>query len=158
MGDTSGTSGGAADAGERRPTAAARGRQTRISVDGLLGRVLHDPETGLPNEPFFALIRDWEERRALRRKYRVRVLTISVRGGSGSVRRSLSWRVTQALRASDLVASGGPARLRVLLTSPDAEHADRIRSRIEGLVRELPDGQHVAMDIAVEEDRRARAR
>ena len=135
-----------------------RGRATRISVDGLLGRALHDPETGLPNAPFFALIRDWEERRARRRKYRVRVLDIAVRGGSEQARRSLSWRLAQALRASDLIASHGRERFRVLLTSPDAEYADDIRRRLEEVVQALPDAGGVALDVAVEEERRQRAR
>jgi hypothetical protein len=134
------------------------GRPTRIAVPGLLGRALRDPETGLPNAPFFSLIRDWEERRARRRKYRVRVLEISVRGGSEQARGALSWRLAQALRASDLVASQGTECYRVLLTSPDAEHADRIRERIEGVVRAMPDGDHVAVAVAVEDERRHRAR
>jgi GGDEF domain-containing protein len=134
------------------------GRPTRIAVDGLLGRALRDPETGLPNAPFFSLIRDWEERRARRRKYRVRVRDISVRGGSERARGSLSWHLAQALRASDLVASQGRERYRVLLTSPDAEHADQIRERIERVVRALPDGERVAVAVAVEDERRHRAR
>jgi GGDEF domain-containing protein len=134
------------------------GRPTRISANGLLGRALRDPETGLPNVPFFSLIRDWEERRARRRKYRVRVLDISVHGGSERARGALSWRLSQALRASDLVASQGRERYRVLLTSPDAEHADRIRERIEGVVRAMPDGERVAVAVAVEDERRRRER
>src|ERR1051325_4864063 len=89
------------------------GRPARIAVPGLLGRALRDPETGLPNVPFFSLIRDWEERRARRRKYRVRVLEISVRGGSERARGALSWQLAQTLRASDLVASQGRERYRV---------------------------------------------
>ena len=140
------------------------GRPTRIAVDGLLGRALRDPETGLPNAPFFALIRDWEERRARRRKYRVRVLDISIRGGSERARGALSWGLAQALRASDLVASQGRERYRVLLTSPDAEHVDRIRERIEHLVRAMPEGEgegegeRVAVAVAVEDERRRQIR
>ena len=133
-------------------------RPMRISHDGLLGRALRDPETGLPNVPFFSLIRDWEERRARRRKYRVRVLDISVRGGSERARGVLSWRLAQALRASDLVASQGREHYRVLLTSPDAEHADRIRERIEHVVQAMPEGEQVAVAVAVEDERRQRAR
>lgn len=151
----------------------ARGRPTRIAIDGLLGQALHDPETGLPNAPFFSLIRDWEERRARRRQYRVRVLTIRVHGGTDQARRVLTWRLTQSLRASDLVASHGAEHLQVLLTSPDAEHADEIRSRIERLAGELEATVHpaggpdadasavappVAMDVAVEDERRRVAR
>ena len=134
------------------------GQATRIAVDGLLGRALRDPETGLPNAPFFSLIRDWEERRARRRKYRVRVLDISVQGGSERARGVLSWHLAQALRASDLVASQGRARYRVLLTSPDAEHADRIRERIEGVVRAMPEEERVAVAVAVEDERRQQPR
>jgi hypothetical protein len=133
-------------------------RPMRISHDGLLGRALRDPETGLPNVPFFSLIRDWEERRARRRKYRVRVLDIAVRGGSERARGVLSWRLAQALRASDLVASQGREHYRVLLTSPDAEHADRIRERIEHVVRAMPEGEQVAVAVAVEDERRRQSR
>ena len=143
---------------DRAERGSTGGRPTRISGDGLLGRALRDPETGLPNAPFFALIRDWEERRARRRKYRVRVLDISVHGGSERARGALSWRLAQALRASDLVSSQGRERYRVLLTSPDAEHADRIRERIEHVVRAMPEGEQVAVAVAVEDERRRRAR
>lgn len=143
------------DGTERRD---GEGRPTRIAVDGLLGRALRDPETGLPNAPFFSLIRDWEERRARRRNYRVRVLDIAVHGGSERARGVLSWHLAQALRASDLVASQGRERYRVLLTSPDAEHADRIRERIEGVVRAMPEDERVAVAVAVEDERRQQPR
>ena len=83
---------------------------------------------------------------------------ISVRQASERVRRSLSWQLSQALRASDLIASQGREHFRVLLTSPDAEHAERVRTRLEELVRSLHGTEPVAMDVAVEEERRRRAR
>jgi hypothetical protein len=133
-----------------------------MAVDGILGRALRDPATGLPNVPYFCLIRDWEERRARRRQYAVRVLKVSVSGGSERVRRSLSWRLCQELRSSDLIASEGGEHYRILLTSPDAENVDSIRARLESLAAEInerdPDEETFRVDVEVDAERRASVR
>ena len=108
-----------------------------MAMDGFLGRALTDPTTGLPNVPYFRMIRDWEERRASRRKYEVRVLKIEVRGGDERIRRSLSWRLCREIRSSDLIASEGSSHFRVLLTSPDAEKAEMISTRIVDMAAEI---------------------
>jgi GGDEF domain-containing protein len=108
-----------------------------MALDGFLGRVLTDPTTGLPNVPYFRMIRDWEERRASRRKYEVRVLKIQVKGGDERIRRSLSWRLCREIRSSDLIASEGSSHFRVLLTSPDAENAEAISNRIVDMATEI---------------------
>ena len=108
-----------------------------MALEGFLGRALTDPTTGLPNIPYFRMIRDWEERRANRRQYEVRVLRIHVTGGDERIRRSLSWRLCREFRSSDLIASEGSAHFRVLLTSPDAENAEAIRVRIEDMATEI---------------------
>ena len=133
-----------------------------MAVDGILGRALRDPATGLPNVPYFCLIRDWEERRARRRQYAVRVLNVSVSGGSDRVRRSLSWRLCQALRSSDLIASEGGEHYRILLTSPDAENVESIRARLESLAAEInerdPDEETFRVDVEIDAERRAAVR
>ena len=108
-----------------------------MSPDAFLGRALLDPTTGLPNVPYFTLIREWEERRAQRRRYAVREVTMRVSGGAVRVRRALSWRLCRELRESDLVASGGPGEFHILLTTPDAEHAGSICGRIEQMAAEI---------------------
>ena len=108
-----------------------------MSPDAFLGRALLDPTTGLPNVPYFRLIREWEERRAQRRSYSVREVTIRVGGGAVRVRRALSWRLCRELRESDLIASGGPGEFHILLTSPDAEYAERVCGRIERMATEI---------------------
>ena len=121
-----------------------------------MGRVLTDPATGLPNLPYFRLIRDWEQRRANRRQYSVRVLRVSVEGGDERLRRSLSWRLCRDLRTSDLIASEGAGHYRILLTSPDAENAEAIRSRIEEIATELNERhgseQPVVMQVELDPD------
>ena len=127
-----------------------------MAMDGFLGRVLTDPLTGLPNVPYFRMIRDWEERRASRRKYQVRVLKIEVRGGDERIRRSLSWRLCREIRSSDLIASEGSSHFRVLLTSPDAENAEMISGRIVEMATEL-NTRHPApepLELQVEVDTR----
>lgn len=104
-----------------------------MSVSGFLGRALQDPATGLPNIPYFLLIRDWEERRAGRRGYTVRVIRVSVSGGNERQRRALSWHLCQELRGSDLIASQGRDHYRILLTTPDAENAEAVGARIAEL-------------------------
>ena len=96
-----------------------------------------DPATGLPNVPYFTLIRDWEEQRARRRHYAVRVVSLWVEGGSDRVRRALSWHLCQELRSSDLIASEGRDLFRILLTSPDAEHVEVLTARVEELIATL---------------------
>jgi GGDEF domain-containing protein len=108
-----------------------------MSPDAFLGRALLDPTTGLPNVPYFKLIREWEERRAQRRSYSVREVTMRVSGGAVSVRRALSWRLCRELRESDLIASGGPGEFHILLTTPDAEYADRVCGRIERMALDI---------------------
>ena len=108
-----------------------------MAIEGLLGRVLTDPTTGLPSLPYFLLITDWEGRRASRRKYAVLVLKIAVTGGDDRIRRSLTWRLCGEFRSSDLVASEGSSHFRVLLTSPDAENADAIERRIHEVAGEV---------------------
>lgn len=110
-----------------------------MAQDPLLGRVLTDPATGLPNLPYFRMICDWEQRRAKRRNYRVRVLRVAVDGGDDRILRSLSWHLCRDLRTSDLIASEGSGHYRILLTSPDAENVEAIRQRLEDLVAELND-------------------
>ena len=125
-----------------------------MSPDAFLGRALLDPTTGLPNVPYFKLIREWEERRAQRRGYSVREVTMQVRGGAVRVRRALSWRLCRELRESDLVASGGPGEYHILLTSPDAEYAGEVCARIEQVAREInlrhPDDPPLEISLAVE--------
>ena len=104
-----------------------------MAVSGFLGRALMDPATGLPNLPYFSIVRDWEERRAKRRGYSVRVLTIAAQCGDEALLRSLGWRLCQELRTSDLIASEGRSTFRVLLTSPDAENAEAIGDRISAM-------------------------
>ena len=120
-----------------------------MAPDGFLGRALRDPATGLPNVPYLQLIRDWEERRARRRRYAVRVLKIAVTGGDDSLRRVLSWRLIRTLRDSDFIASRGPSHFEVLLTTPDAEQADKVRARIRGLVAELNERQPSETPLSV---------
>lgn len=127
-----------------------------MAMDGFLGRVLTDPLTGLPNVPYFRMIRDWEERRASRRKYEVRVLKIQVKGGDERIRRSLSWRLCREIRSSDLIASEGSSHFRVLLTSPDAENAEAISSRIVDMATEINTRHPTAepLELQVEMDTR----
>lgn len=128
-----------------------------MALEGFLGRALTDPTTGLPNVPYFRMIRDWEERRASRRQYAVRVLKIHVKGGDERIRRSLSWRLCREIRSSDLIASEGSSHFRVLLTSPDAEKAEAIASRIVDMATEI-NARHPApemLELAVEVDTRA---
>lgn len=108
-----------------------------MSQDAFLGQALRDPATGLPNLPYLQLIREWEERRARRRKYEVRILDIEVTGGDERSRRSLSWRLIRALRDSDFLASQGPTRFHVLLTSPDSDHMQTVRDRIANVIAEM---------------------
>lgn len=125
-----------------------------MALDGFLGRALTDPGTGLPNIPYFRMIRDWEERRASRRKYGVCVLRIAVKGGDERIRRSLSWRLCREIRSSDLIASEGSAHFRVLLTSPDAENAEMIAARITDMSNELNQRHPAAepLELSVEVD------
>jgi GGDEF domain-containing protein len=111
----------------------ASGGTTAVVVDTFLGRALTDPTTGLPNIPYFCMIQRWEERRARRRQTQVRILRLSIQDGGDDVRRALTWRLCQELRTSDLIASEGRSELRVLLTSPDAEHIEAVVERIERL-------------------------
>ena len=124
-----------------------------MSPDAFLGRALLDPTTGLPNVPYFRLIREWEERRAERRRHAVREVTMRVSGGAVRVRRALSWRLCRELRESDLIASGGPGEFHLLLTTPDAEHADRICGRIEQMAAEInqrhPDEPPLRVELEV---------
>lgn len=125
-----------------------------MAIEGFLGRVLTDSATGLPNLPYFRLIRDWEERRASRRNYTVRVLRIRVAGGDERIRRSLSWRLCREIRSSDLIASEGSAHFRVLLTSPDAENVETIRARIVEMATEInqrhPTPEKLVLQVDVE--------
>ncbi len=125
-----------------------------MAREGFLGRVLTDPLTGLPNVPYFRMIRDWEERRASRRKYEVRVLKIEVKGGDERIRRSLSWRLCREIRSSDLIASEGSSHFRVLLTSPDAENAEAISHRIVEMASEIntrhPTAERLELQVEVD--------
>lgn len=126
-----------------------------MSRDAILGRVLMDPTTGLPNLPYFRLIRDWEERRGARRNYRVSVLKVDITGGDERLRRSLPWRLCRELRDSDLVASRDVTHYRVLLTTPDAERAgaiaDRLRAATEELNNTLAGEQRLAVSLELDE-------
>ena len=128
-----------------------------MALEGFLGRALTDPTTGLPNVPYFRMIRDWEERRAARRQYAVRVLKIHVRGGDERIRRSLSWRLCREIRSSDLIASEGSSHFRVLLTSPDAENAEAIAGRITEMATEINTRHPTTelLELEVELDTRA---
>lgn len=108
-----------------------------MAVTGFLGRALMDPATGLPNIPYFMIVQEWEERRARRRGYAVRVLMLAVECDDDALLRSLAWRLCQEVRDSDLIASEGRSLYRILLTSPDAENAETIRARIEEMARSL---------------------
>ena len=128
-----------------------------MSHDGFLGRALMDPATGLPNVPYFRLIRDWEERRARRRKYSVRVLRVMVQGGDDRARRALGWRLCREVRDSDLIASQGSGHFRILLTSPDAENAELICARIRELgvalsARHRAGAEPLTMHVTVDGD------
>lgn len=126
-------------------------------MDTFLGRALTDPATGLPNLPYFRLIQNWEERRARRRRSIVRVVRVHVGGGSDAVRRTLLWRLCQELRTSDLIASDGRDDYHILLTSPDAENAAAIATRVSRFAEVLNDGHPagdaapVALETAVED-------
>jgi GGDEF domain-containing protein len=126
-----------------------------MAGEALLGRVLTDPVTGLPNLPYFRLIRDWEERRGLRRQYRVAVLRLTVSGGGVRGLRSLPWRLCQELRDSDLIAAEDLTHYRVLLTSPDAERVGAVTERIRRVVDEVNrtrgDEPEVAIGIDVDQ-------
>jgi GGDEF domain-containing protein len=108
-----------------------------MSLENIFERALTDPTTGLPNVPYFRIVRDWEERRARRRSYSVRVIKVDVEGGSERDRRQLSWRLAHELRDSDLIASQGASHYCILVTSPDAEHADEICDRVETIVADV---------------------
>ncbi len=101
-----------------------------MAVNSFLGRALMDPDTGLPNSPYFSIIRDWEERRARRRGYVGRVVTVHAASEDDALLRSLGWRLCQELRTSDLISSEGRNVFRILLTSPDAVNAEFINERI----------------------------
>src|SRR5919199_1684861 len=120
----------------------------------LLGRVLSDPETGLPNLPYFRLIREWEERQAKRRGTSVRVLKLFLTGGDERVRRSMACRLCREFRTSDLIASDGASRYRLLLTSPDADHIDAIRERLgrfeATLNEQYPMSERLSIELEVE--------
>jgi GGDEF domain-containing protein len=130
---------------------------SRALENVLLGRVLSDPETGLPNLPYFRLIREWEERQAKRRGSTVQVLKLTLSGGDDRVRRSMAWRLCREFRTSDLIASEGSSRYRLLLTSPDADHIDAIEERIGRLqvaLNELyPSPAPLAIAVEVEAQR-----
>lgn len=124
-----------------------------MGISWFLGQALTDPATGLPNLPYFELIQDWESRRASRRRYAVRVLTLRVQG---SADRSLAWRLCQELRTSDLIASDGGKNYRVLLTSPDAENARAIGARIQVMIDKLNakgGAEPIRAELAVEAGR-----
>ncbi|HKG90559.1 MAG TPA: hypothetical protein VKA84_01635 [Gemmatimonadaceae bacterium] len=119
-----------------------------------LGRSLIDPETGLPNLPYYDLIRDWEERRARRRDYCVREVTVEVIGGADRLRQALAWQLRAELRDSDLIASNGRGHFEILLTSPDAEHAERLRERLRQVTEKInapyPPWEQVTMRVTVD--------
>lgn len=124
-------------------------------MDTFLGRALTDPATGLPNIPYFCMIRNWEERRARRRKTLVRVVRLHVTGGSEEAHRALLWRLCQELRTSDLIASEGRNHFRILLTTPDAEQADAIGERVAQIAEPLnathpSDGEPMVLVTEVE--------
>lgn len=131
--------------------------ETGALESALLGRVLSDPETGLPNLPYFRLIREWEERQAKRRGSTVQVLRLTLTGGDDRVRRSMAWRLCREFRTSDLIASEGSSRYRLLLTSPDADHVDAIQDRISRLTVALnelyPSPEPLAINVDVEAQR-----
>lgn len=123
-----------------------------MAISGFLGRALMDPATGLPNIPYFCIVQEWEERRARRRGYSVRVISLAVESEDEMFLRSLSWRLCQELRTSDLIASEGRSAYRILLTSPDAENIEPIKARIEELADAVnlknPDA-HVKMNVTI---------
>lgn len=114
-----------------------------------------DPATGLPNVPYFRLIRDWEGRRAKRYNLALRVVAMSVSGGDQRARRALSWRLCRELRDSDFLASSGPLEFRILLTSPDAEHVPALCRRLDNMVQDLnthlPEERRLQVTFRIEE-------
>lgn len=123
-----------------------------MAISGFLGQALTDPATGLPNLPYFDLIRDWESRRAQRRNGAVKVLNLRVQGPAD---RTLAWRLCQELRTSDLIASEGRHNYRILLTSPDAENVGAIGERIRAMIdrlNEKRDAEPLAAALEVESD------
>lgn len=123
-----------------------------MAISGFLGQALTDPATGLPNLPYFGLICDWEKRRAQRRNSTVKVLNLRVQGPAD---RTLAWRLCQELRTSDLIASEGRHRYRILLTSPDAENAAAIGERIRAMIdrlNEKREAEPLAAALEVEPD------
>ena len=126
--------------------------------NALLGRILPDRTTGLPSLAYFRLVRDWEERRARRTGTRVRVIKLSVTGATRRDLRMLPGQLCRELRDTDLIASDGPTRYRLLLTTPDAEKAPAIVQRLERLIESANRGRAVtdlplAMDIRMEDER-----
>ena len=123
----------------------------------LLARVLTDPATGLPSVAYFGLIREWEERKAGRNGGHVRVLCLRLTGGSERIRKTMGWRLCGEFRTSDLIASNGPGDYRILLTSPDADHADAIAERMLGMEAMLnaldPDAPRVHLEVDLEPER-----
>lgn len=126
-----------------------------MAPDVFLGRALMDPATGLPNAPYFRLIRDWEERRARRHRLPLRVVKMTLDGGDDRSRRALTWRLCRSLRDSDFLASTGPMHFRILLTSPDTEHADTLCRRLEGVIAalnaDLPDESRMSIALSIED-------
>lgn len=101
--------------------------------NGLLLRTLTDPDTGLPSELYFRLVREWEERRAARHGGRVQTIRIYVRGGDDVSSRRFAFGLCHEFRQTDLIASSGRAQYRLLLVGRDADQADAIRGRVERL-------------------------
>jgi hypothetical protein len=123
----------------------------------LLGQVLPDATTGLPSILYFRLVREWEERRAQRTGTRVRVIRLTVRGAVDRDRRLLPKKLCHELRQTDLIASDGPTRYYLLLTSPDAESLGAVMERVQQVIEALNKGRKVTevpleMDVQVEED------
>jgi hypothetical protein len=101
--------------------------------NGLLLRTLTDPDTGLPSLLYFRLVRDWEERRAARHGGRVRTIRIIVNGGEDTSCRRFTFGLCHEFRKSDLLASAGRGKYRLLLVGRDADQTDAIRERVARL-------------------------
>jgi hypothetical protein len=118
-------------------------------VNGFLDRALTDPRTGLPNLIYFNIIRDWEQRRAARRNYSVRVIRFRIAGGDDRDLERFKLRLCQNTRGSDLIASNGTGEFLVLLTDNDAENIDRVTGRFADAGEPGPPARELYAMLAV---------
>ena len=74
----------------------------------------------------------------------------------------MGWRLCSEFRTSDLIASDGPGDYRILLTSPDADHADAVVEWMQTLGAALaalgPGEEPLAFEVDLEPERASPAR